>query len=202
VAIRGINVPICAPEVVAGSELKRAGSAIDSARGPFELEKGTHGRFIEVQMKLRKIERGPKFLVDKAGAETHGDDRTFELCGIVERQLTFEALFVSCGAGSPATLVGWSLGGEDCPAGTQFRAVKVGAGSSCAPRYWGLETQAEESASPAKGGLRRVVNGVVLENAALGCSTDSAESAQEGGQVADAQLDLDFAVGGPGHGTG
>lgn len=153
-------------------------------------------------MKLGKLEGGPKFLVDKAGAETQGGDRTCELRGIVEHQLAFEALFVSYGGGSPATLVGWSLGGENCPAGTQFGADKMGTGSACASRYWGLETHAEESASLAKGGVGRVVNGVALEKAALGCSTDSAESAQERDQVVDAQLDLDFAVGGSGHGNG
>ena len=94
------------------------------------------------------------------------------------------------------------FGGEDCSAGSQLGADKTGASSCCNARHWGLETQTEEPASLAEGGVRRVVNSVVLENAALGCSTDSAESAQEGGQVADAQLDLDFAVGGPGHGTG
>jgi hypothetical protein len=97
-AIRGVNVPIGAPDVVAGRESKSAGGSVDRLRGAFELEEGPHGRFIQVQVKPRKLESGPKFLVDEAGAEAQGPESTEPESRFVHDQLAFEAFLVPCAA--------------------------------------------------------------------------------------------------------
>lgn len=199
-AIGGINLPIGASNVVAGREAKGSGRTFDGLRRPFKLKKRTHGRFIQVQMKLRKLESGPKFLVDEAGAEAQGNDRACELPRIVEHQFTLEALLISCGTQSPAFGRRRGFGGEDSPGGAQFGAGKTGGTLMWTSMCWSLKAQAEEVAGLAEGRVWRVVDGVLLEDAAPGCGTDAAEGAQQWGHVENAQLDLDFADGGFGHG--
>ena len=59
----------------------------------------------------------------------------------------------------------------------------------------GLNAQAEEHAAAAQVGLRRVVESVLFQEAALGCGTQGTDFAQNCGNVSDAELDFDFAVG-------
>ena len=153
-------------------------------------------------MKSRKLESGAEFLVDEAGGEALGSEGPWPLSRVEYQQLAFEALFVAGAGRFPAAGMWMSFCGENCLARARLRVCEARAANCSASGHRGLETQAEETASPAEGGVRRVVNGVVLEDAAFGCSTDSAKPAQQRGHVVDTQLDLDFAVGGPGHGPG
>jgi hypothetical protein len=87
---------------------------------------------------------------------------------------------------------GWGLGG-------QYRASRWRTpGHICRlvarSRRWTFSANAKKGAAPAKGGVRRVVEGVPFENTAFVAGTEILELAERVRHIRDAEFHLDLAV--------
>ena len=144
-------------------------------------------------MKISEPEAGSVFVVTKRGSEAQGPQCTWPLLCLVNDDLSLQAFFV------------WRRCTPSGPNGGAFerqdhRPVPCVSPSSPGRR---LDAQSQQPARTPDFKGERVVERVLLEYAAVRDGTELAEPGQDGEQVGDPRLDLDFALGASvsGHGS-
>ena len=178
--IRGIEVPVGAAYEIVGAVSERPGDSVDRGRPPFELEEDTDRGLVQVEVQSRKAERRAVLLIaprrpEAARSEMHvGSNR------VTDPDLPFKAFLIARSASVTSTAGRRSLRGHQ-PAAPAVRGR--------------VDSEPQEPPATAQAGIRRVVEDVPLEDAALVLCTDLVQPPQQICEVGHRQLDLDFAAG-------
>src|SRR5215470_18048267 len=69
-AIRGVQIPVCNPNIVAERVPERSRNSVDGCRTAFEFEEGADRRLVQIQMQTRQAEAGAVFLVAERRAKS------------------------------------------------------------------------------------------------------------------------------------
>jgi hypothetical protein len=179
-AVRSVEVPIRAPNVVPRREAKGAGNAVNGLGGTLQLEKNAHWCFIQVHIEAGQAESRAVLLVAEAWAQTDGAQNAVPALGESNQCLPFELLLVP-GAGACR---GRGLRRD-------YRAAAPAPDRSGWSRS--LCSYAQQAPSSAKVGIGSVVEDVPLENPAVRSGAQAAQLTDQAGYTRDAKFDFNFA---------
>lgn len=185
-AVGGVDVPICAANVGGGLVAEGAGHAVNRGRAAFEFEEGADGCFIQVQVEAAEAKTGAVFLVAEGGLKAQRRERGAPIARIMtDDYFPFGAFFEA--------RFRFGTARRRC-FGSKHDAVDTVRADAMA--FWRCRfgADAEESAAASQVGVRRVVERVGFEDAALGCGAQGLDGEDRGAEVGYTELDFDFAV--------
>jgi hypothetical protein len=179
--LRSIKIPIGATEIVAWRVAEGASEAVNGLGRTLKFEKDADWSFVEVYGKPWEMEGRAILFISECGPESKGPEESRPAARILQRKFTFEFYFVARGSRGRD----WHLGGEE-------RARS--ASSDEAGRRGRLDTNAKEAAKAVESRVGSVVNGVLLEDAAIAGGAKAAEALEQIREIGDSQFDFDFVM--------
>ncbi len=177
-----VEVPIRASNVVARRKSKGASDAVNGFGSALDLQEHPHRRLIEIEMKAGQAKGRPEFLVTEPGPKS---ERAKDGRPIPRRpggQFPFEFFFVARARCSRRR----SLRSDHSPpqpARDQLR----GSGS--------LDAHSQKAAATPEGFIRRIKEGISLEDSAAAMGTEGAYLPNQPGEIGNAEFNLRFADG-------
>lgn len=181
-AFRDVKVPIGRTDVLPSFEAHGASGSVDGLRRPLEFQENAYRSLVKIEMKIAYTKCGSVFFVGKTRRKPQGPKLPFESAGLVERDLPFHVLLVS---GLQSYL----------RVGFERKFGPSAARPETLNRCRQFDTNPEEPAAEAKARLGRVKNYVPLEDASTTARTKPTKTLQQGSNVSNTNLHLDFSAG-------
>jgi hypothetical protein len=93
-AIRGVKVPICASNIVAGEVAKRSRHSINGGRAAFEFKEVADRSFVQIKMQAGHAKARPIFLIAERRAEADSSQEPPHASRVTDDNFPFEPLLV------------------------------------------------------------------------------------------------------------
>jgi hypothetical protein len=186
-AIRGINIPISSPKVFESRKSEGLGGAIDGAGCAFEFEEIACWCLVEGQVQTRKTKFRAVLLVAECGPKAEGTKNRGPAVRTPDGDLVFEPLFEA----RPVLVTAAAVRNRSGRLRREHCVYRV------RPGRRSLDAEAQKPSTRAKIGIRCVIKGVLLKNAAVGRGPEAIDALQQCRNISDSQLDLHLAVGDP-----
>ena len=178
-AILGIQIPIGSLKILARGVAQSLGRPINRSRGALHLEKGACGRFVEIQMQPRQKKGGSELFIAKPRNQADPPKNPSPSPRKSDCRLPLH-LFLIGRRGRSRNRRLRRDHGAFCP-----RPYRTGRGGNFHPKP-------QEPPEAAEIGIWSIVERVAFEDPSARPGAHSPQAAQQGGQIADSQLDFNF----------
>jgi hypothetical protein len=185
-ACGGIEVPIRAAKVVAGTVAQGARNAINGSRAAFELEEHAHWSFVQIDGQAGEAKTGAIFLVTEGWAKANSAKQGRPAAGNLQGKLRFDFDLIARGGPS-----------GDGDFGSESSAGAPGGDVGACRR--GLDADAKETAEMVQLRTSCIVKRVLLKDAAVANDAKGTQALEQRRNIRDPEFYLDFGMRERGH---